>query len=107
MSLNNFIKIDYKLLPIVKNVKPEKFSDILWVTYSIETMLADYIITEDALLYVDHVNDKIEDSNHHGIIHFFSQNGDIKQQFKAKYTDGKLVSIIQVQKNDRHWSTKF
>lgn len=106
MSLNNFIKIDYKLLPIVKNVNPEKFSDILWVTYSIETMLADYIITEDALLCVNHQHGNDEDVNYHGIIHFFSHSRDIKQQFKAKYTDGKLVSIIQVQKNDRHWSTK-
>ena len=68
MSLNNYIKIDYKLLPVVKNVKPEKFSNIEWVTESIENMMADYTITENALMLRDYFNDTIKDVNYHGII---------------------------------------
>lgn len=107
MSLNNFIKVDYKLLPIVKNVKPEKFANIEWQTLSIDNWLADYIITENALLYFDHFNNKTKDINYHGMIHFYSQESNIKQEFKAKYTDGKLISIVQVtNKHDKHWRTR-
>lgn len=107
MSLENYIKIDYKLLPQVKNKNAEFFKNADWQTLSLNSCLADYVITENALLYFNHVNNKTEDVHFHGIIHFYNQDSEIKNEFKAKYTDGKLINISEVfDQESKHWKTR-
>ncbi len=104
--MNDFLKIDFKLLPPVKNKKPKFFENANWQTLSLGSWLADYIITENALFQI-FPNAKTVDANFHGIIHFYSQDSEIKSEFKAKYTDGKLISIIEVfDKESKHWKTR-
>ena len=103
MGYESLLKIDYKLLPKVRAKTPQIFENVEWQTQLNIFCLNDLIITSDALL-VDNYDGTFRDANFHGIINFYSQEAEIKNEFKAKYTDGKLVSIIEVkQKADKHW----
>jgi hypothetical protein len=102
--MNDFIKIDKKLSIYFKDIKPDLLEDGQWQTLFLGSWLCDYIITKNALLK-DNFDGTFNDVNFHGIIHLYSQNEQIKQEFKAKYTDGKLINILEVENHeDKHWS---
>ena len=102
--MEDMIIIDYQLLPIIENTDPQKFKDITWWTEYLYCRNRDYIITKDALLQEDPPRKPV-DFNFHGIIHIYS--GSVEEEFKVKYTDGKLVSIVLITEYwEKHWRNR-
>ena len=100
--MEDIITIDYQLLPIIENIENKKFKDVRWFTEYLCSRLRDYTITKDALLLYDIFSKTYSDFDFHGMIHIYSQ--EVEEEFKVKYTDGKLISIVQIIENcDKHW----
>lgn len=99
MGMFDYIKIDKKLAHYFENISYDIIVNEFWQTKSLDNCLRDYIITENALLIKDH-NGNFVNSNFHGIIRFYSQDLETNREFKAKYTDGKLINIIEVEKDE-------
>lgn len=93
MDYVSFIKIDFELLPKIDGFDCETFKTITWETFGFGEHHQDYTITKNGLLK-DKYDNTFLNLNYHGIIKFYSQ--DVNHKFKAKYTDGKLASIVQI-----------
>lgn len=92
------IFIDVDKLPISdeEKLKIENF-DPDWQTKDLDNLLDNYIIEDSGELFRerDYIRDKI---NFHGVIGFHSNVGKWSEnydwyEFKAKFTDGKLIEI--------------
>ena len=98
--MNDFIRVEQNISDILKNIEPKLFEIADWQTLTLGCWLRDFVITENGLLQ-DNYDGTFTDVEYHGIIHFYFQHEKIKQEFNAKFTDGKLVEITEVLKNKR------
>ena len=94
MGMFDYIKIDSKLLPYFGNVDPCLFENEFWQTKSLNRCLSVFTITENVLIEKTLSKEIIEIIDFHGMIRFYTTINAIWYQFDAKYTNGKLVSII-------------
>ena len=91
------IKIDQKLLPYIGNIESNYFEDADWQTKSLDKALDTVILTENSLIEINFSTKQERIINdYHGFVQFYTSISGIWYEFKAKYTDGKLVSIVQV-----------
>lgn len=118
MGMFDDIHIDINLLPLSEQ-EMELFTDeIKFQTKSLDNALSDYYITKEGLFeelydlerevgstwnYRGKVfevnirtNKRLIKIEHHGFVQFYHQVGEEWFEFKAKFTDGKLVSIVRV-----------
>ena len=93
----DYIKIDQKLLPYIGNIDSNYFENEEWQSKSLRKALDTVTLTENCLIEVN-LSDKEERiiTDFHGFINFYTKVSGIWYEFKAKYTDGKLVSVVQV-----------
>lgn len=63
-----------------------------WQTKSLENNFETYTITKEGEL----LNEKKEKIDFHGIIYFYRVDNNNFIKYKAKFTDGKLMSVENV-----------
>ena len=65
-----------------------------------DNALCTFTLTENSLIEVNLWNkEERVITDFHGHVQFYKSVSDVWYEFKAKYTDGKLVSIVQVFNN--------
>ena len=97
MGMFDYIIIDQKLLPYMGNIASNYFENAEWQSKSLDKALDTVTITENSLIEVNLSNkEKRIITDFHGFINFYTYVSEIYYEFKAKYTDGKLVSIVEV-----------
>lgn len=97
MGMFDYILIDQKLLPYIGNIDSNYFENEEWQTKSLRKALDTVTLTENSLIEVN-LSNKEERiiTDFHGVINFCTYINKIWYEFEAKYTDGKLVSVVQV-----------
>ena len=97
MGMFDHVIIDPKLLPYVGNVKSNFFENADWQTKSLDNALCTFTLTENSLIELNLWNkEERVITDFHGHVQFYTSISDVWYEFKAKYTDGKLVSVVQV-----------
>lgn len=91
----DYIKIDSKLLPYISNVDSKLFDNENWQTKSLDKCLSEFTITTGGLLEKSLSKDERVIKNFHGIIRFYTSINETWYEFDAKFTDGKLESVIE------------
>ena len=93
MGMFDYIKIASKLLPTNENLFiPE---DEWWQTKSLDRSLKDFQITENGIIDISDKENPI-DIEFHGFVQFYTSIDNFWLEFKAKFTDGKLVVIEKI-----------
>lgn len=94
MGMFDYIKIAPKLLPTTENLFiPE---DEWWQTKCLDKSLCYYQITKDGIFELTNKENPI-DTKFHGFVQFYTSIDDVWLEFKAKFTDGKLVVIEKLE----------
>ena len=112
--------INKNMLPLSGEDKDKITGDVVWQTKDLVRQLAEARITDDGELWIkesDFMWDDDEDQDgesdpaadsakkkrvaerieHHGFVRFYSDIQDEWFEFKAKFTDGKMVGIERVE----------
>lgn len=125
MGMCDFIHINKNLLPLLDEEKNALSETMEWQTESLSNLFVDYYIKGDGvftksfdlkeeskrlkktnrILYstdFEKLNERYENVNFHGLIHFYSQAEGVDYEFTAKFTDGVLIQIVQRLENRKY-----
>ena len=125
MGMFDKLYINPDMLPISDEEKKFFTKETEWQTKSLDNVLTEVYITDDRQLQVNEwtlesvpkeerpypnddgikgmmgslrrVNEHLVTIPHHGFIVFYSKANDKWYEFKAKFTDGKLIGIIKLE----------
>ena len=98
MGMYDTLQIAPDLLPVSSDDRKKNEKEkIEWQTKDLDNCLSNLEITHGRL--TETINDVTADLDYHGIIEFHSNVGKQWYSFLAKFTDGNLAGIVQI--NDK------
>jgi len=120
----DYVIIDKELLPLTKEEKDKIPQDIQWQSKSFDCIMTEVYFTKELTLQINRfeyetvpkeerpypdakgllefygsmrrVNEHLEDLPFHGYVEFYAQIEEEWFEFKAKFTDDKLVEIKRI-----------
>ncbi len=113
MGMYDTLVISKRLLPLTDEEKTKLPEQPGWQTKDLDCILANVYITEEGELKIDRtssdfidlltdsslpdgthsIDDRLDIIDHHGYVRFYSSIEGVWFEFRAKFTDGKLIAI--------------